>query len=45
MIFDYTDYTDIQGYIIDNFIIDYADCNDYQDNLKNCFYHWLHWLR
>ena len=26
-----------QDYIKNNFIIDYADCTDYQDYLKNCF--------
>ena len=26
-----------QDYIKNNFIIDYADCTDYQDHLENCF--------
>ena len=38
LIIDDADYKDfgMQDYIKNNIIIDYSDCNDYQDHLRNC---------
>ena len=37
LIFVYVEYTDFQGYIKNNFIIDWAESTDRQDCLEICF--------